>query len=385
MFTRRARFALTFVAVTALAAVPLPAFAASGLQVSVPYPAVVVQPGEISDFNVTVETPTPERVGLAVTQAPTGWTTTLRGAGFVIDAVEAAPTNPPTVTLEVQPPVTATDGTYQVVLAATSPSGDRTLPLQLTVSHQASGNVTLTSQYPSLKGAATASFSFDLTLTNNLPQTTTFDLTSTAPSGWTVNVYPTSNTQASTAVVGAGSTADITASVTPPSSVTAGTYQIQVSATSGRASASAPLSVDITGTYSMSFGPPSGQPLNATVTAGGAGSINLVVQNTGSAPIDSVNLTSSPPTGWKVTFSPSSIASLAPNASANVTAEITPANDAIAGDYDVSISADSTNASQTIDIRTTVNTSPIGGLIGLAVIVIALGGLGIVFRRYGRR
>lgn len=385
MSTRRARFALTFIAVTSLLAFPLPSFAASGPQVSVPYPAVVIQPGEVSDFNVTITTPSPERVALAVTQAPKGWTTTLRGSGFVIDAVEAQPTNPPTVTLEVQPPATVSEGTYQVVLTATSPSGTTTLPLQLRVSHTASGNVTLTSQYPSLKGAATASFSFGLTLTNNLPQKATFDLTSTAPAGWTVNVYPTSNTQASTADVSAGGTSDITASVSPPSNVTAGTYHIQVTASSGSASASAPLTVDITGTYSMTFGPPSGQPLNASVTAGGSGSMNLVVQNTGSAPLDSISLTSSPPSGWKVTFSPSSIAQLQPNASTNVTATITPASDAIAGDYDVSMSANSTNANQTIDVRTTVNTSPIGGLVGLAVIVIALGGLAIVFRRYGRR
>ncbi len=38
-----------------------------------------------------------------------------------------------------------------------------------------------------------------------------------------------------------------------------------------------------------------------------------------------------------------------------------------------------------MDIRTTVQTSPLWGFIGLALIVLVIVGLGWVFRRYGRR
>ena len=42
-------------------------------------------------------------------------------------------------------------------------------------------------------------------------------------------------------------------------------------------------------------------------------------------------------------------------------------------------------ATANVDIRTTVQTSPLWGFIGLALIVIVIVGLGWVFRRFGRR
>ena len=66
---------------------------------------------------------------------------------------------------------------------------------------------------------------------------------------------------------------------------------------------------------------------------------------------------------------------------------ITPANGAIAGDYIVTLSAraDQVTAPQTIQLRTTVETSSIWGIVGIALIVLVLIGLFLVFRRYGRR
>ena len=51
--------------------------------------------------------------------------------------------------------------------------------------------------------------------------------------------------------------------------------------------------------------------------------------------------------------------------------------------------ANSTGASQTasdtVDIRTTVQTSPIWGFVGIGIIVLVVVGLFLVFRQYGRR
>jgi uncharacterized membrane protein len=57
----------------------------------------------------------------------------------------------------------------------------------------------------------------------------------------------------------------------------------------------------------------------------------------------------------------------------------------LAGDYVITIRASSDNANDSIDIRTTVETSPIGYLIGIAVLVAVAIGLFFVFQRYGRR
>jgi uncharacterized membrane protein len=68
-----------------------------------------------------------------------------------------------------------------------------------------------------------------------------------------------------------------------------------------------------------------------------------------------------------------------------VTATIQPASNALAGDYDLTLSASAGGATDSLDIRTTVQTSALWGLVGLALIVLVLVGLAWVFRRYGRR
>ena len=97
-------------------------------------------------------------------------------------------------------------------------------------------------------------------------------------------------------------------------------------------------------------------------------------------------MTSTPPTDWKVTFEPESTATLAAGDTLRVTAHITPTGDAIAGDYTINFRAASDESDDdSAEIRYTVEASPIGAILGAALIVAALGGLYWVFRRYGRR
>jgi uncharacterized repeat protein (TIGR01451 family) len=143
--------------------------------------------------------------------------------------------------------------------------------------------------------------------------------------------------------------------------------------------------VEIIGSYKLTLTTPDSR-LSTHGTAGSAIRQTLVVKNDGTAPLDNVKFTSSPPTGWKVTFEPAdTLATVAPQSTGQVTAVMTPSGDAIAGDYVVSFTArnDQANASQ--DIRVTVETSLLWGLVGVALIVAVLGGLYWVFRTYGRR
>ena len=76
---------------------------------------------------------------------------------------------------------------------------------------------------------------------------------------------------------------------------------------------------------------------------------------------------------------------IAAKETATMTATSVPSNDAIAGDYVVTYNARTTGASGTVDIRMTIETSPLFGFVGLALIVLVLFGLWWVFQRYGRR
>src|SRR5580765_8401000 len=84
--------------------------AANGLELTTPFPAVVVAPGSKVSFDITVTSSRQADIALAVKGAPTGWTATLHGGGFVVDGATAGPGKPATVRLDVSVPGDAADG-----------------------------------------------------------------------------------------------------------------------------------------------------------------------------------------------------------------------------------------------------------------------------------
>jgi uncharacterized repeat protein (TIGR01451 family) len=380
-----------------------PAALAQGpLEMTTAYPAVTADPGSTVRFPVTVTTDTPGRVDLSVTSQPDGWTVRLRGAGSTISAVNTTPAPiasgssttliTGTFSAEVTLPAVVPAGHNQVVIQGRTSAGvTSTLTLDLATEDQVAGAVTLTTDFPNLRGATTATFSYSLTLKNDTNQQLTFGLEAEGPTGWTVSAKPQGESQATTTTVDAGSTAIVQVSADPPSDTTAGTYQIVVTAQGGPEPVEADLSVEITGSYELTLDT-SDQRLNATATAGGASTLNVVVTNTGSAELTNVKMDATPPRGWTITYDQDSIASIPAGGTAAssvpVVVTIQPPSNAVAGDYQLTIratSADQASATDNIEIRTTVDTSPIGLLIGIGILIVVAAGLFFVFQRYGRR
>ena len=381
--TRLAAVVLSAGLLLMTALVPLGALAAT-FDLTTPYPAVTIQPGNTVTFPLDIAVPAPERVGLAVSGAPKGWTANLRGGGNIVNAVFAGGTTAATVDLSVTVPQDATPGSQTLTVTATADQGTRALPIEVTVLGDTGGAITLTSDFPQLSGAPTSTFSYSLTLANTGTQKQTYTLQGQGPDGWTVSVHPSSNGQALTDTVDGGATDTLSVTAQPPSTVTAGSYPIQVSVASGSQSATTNLEADVTGAPAVTLSTPN-QVLNAQVTAGSTGTVSLVVTNTGSTVLQNVAVTASAPTGWTTTFAPTTIDTIQPGSAATVDATLKPSSDALAGDYDVTFTVTAGTATANVDIRTTVQTSPLWGFIGLALIVIVIVGLGWVFRRFGRR
>ncbi len=365
------------------------------------YPAITADPGTTVRFPITVVTDTPTRVDLAVTSAPTGWTVRLRGAGSTVSAVNTAPTPISsgsttnqivgTFTAEVTVPADVTPGSNQVVVQGRTAAGvTSTITLDLATEVQSAGAVSMTTEFPNLKGSTTTSFRYNLILKNDTNQQLTFGLETEGPAGWNVEAKPQGETQATTATVDAGATSPIQVTVDPPADATAGTYDIKVTAQGGPVPVETDLTVEITGSYSLTLAT-SDQRLNANATAGGTSTVTVVVTNTGSAPLTNVKMSASPPRGWKVTFDQETIASIPAGTtgnSAQVLVTIQPPGNAVAGDYNLTIRATSTDessAADSVDVRTTVDTSPVGLLIGIGILIVVAAGLFFVFQRYGRR
>ena len=328
-----------------------------------------------------------QSVALSVTSLPEGWEGVFTGNGGQISRVFVRDgENTGLATFELSIPDDAADGTYTVGLLATGESGATdTLTLELQLTAGETGTSSFDAQYPEQEGSASTAFSFDATLVNNSASQQTYTFSTNAPTGWTVTYQPTGeSTQVASLAVDARSSQGVTVNVTPPATAEAGSYDISCSAVSANDTLSTDLSVVITGTYDLVLSTPSGL-LSADAQAGKDTDITLTLTNNGNTDLQNINLTSTTPDGWAVEFSESTVELLEAGATKEVTATISASEDALSGDYVVSISASNSETNDGAEFRISVETSTLWGAVGIILLLCVAGGLYWVFRKYGRR
>lgn len=362
--------------------------AAHGLEVTTPFPAVAVGPGNKVSFDLTVDSTRTADVALSLTGVPSGWTASLIGGGYVVDGVAVSPSDPGEVRLDVNVPAEASNGSSTIRVNARGGGLEDVLTITVRVNAEAAGALSLTTNTPELTGASDKSFKFDLQLKNDTAQDITVSPSATGPTGWDIETTLTGATDAASTVVEAGATQSISVNVTPAEGTPADTYPIKVSVVAGQQTVEADLAIAVTGSYGMDLAAANGGPLSGRGSAGSATTQTFEITNNGTAPITGVTLTGTPPGGWTVTVDPEAgLQSIEPRQVGRITATITPSGDAVAGDYMIEFKAASAEntAGASADFRFTVETSPIWALVGIALIALILGGLYYVFRTYGRR
>ena len=358
--------------------------AAGGVTVTTPFPAIVAEPGSTASFKLAIDVSSARQVGLKAEGVPSGWTARFRGGGMTIDGAYVTPDNDPEITLDVEIPDGTAPGTSDIRVVATGGGGADTLALSIRVADAAAGNVTLTSDFPELQAASGSTFTFNVTLHNDTAADTSFTMNATGPDGWTVEAKPQSEAQATTVTVKAGATGTISVTAKPSPDAEAGTYPVNLTTSGGGKDASIDLAATITGTYTLTLSTPD-QVLSTTANAGSTKDFGLSLSNTGSAPVTGVTFSSSTPTGWKVEFDPTDVAQVAPGTPVTVNAKITPSPDAIAGDYELTMTAKGAESSDDVTIRVRVETPQLWWIVGVVLIVLVFAGLYWVFRTYGRR
>jgi uncharacterized membrane protein len=281
------------------------------ITLTTPFPAVSVAPGSDVSFGILVGVAEAGRVDLEVDGVPADWTATMLGGGFVVDGVLGDPEEAVPVTLNVDVPVDATDGTSTVTVTGSGGDATASLELDIRVTATAAGDLTLTTENADLRGSADVSFTFTLNLNNDTPEALTFAAIAAGPDGWNVNATLAGQAQAASAVIEAGATQTIEVTADPGGRADAGTYPIGVRVTAGDYAVEQALSVEITGSFGLELSTPDDR-LSASTSAGGSTSVSLDVANTGTAPLESVALGSSTPTGWTVTFDPEAVTALPP-------------------------------------------------------------------------
>lgn len=353
----------------------------TGITFFTPYTDIDVTPGETISYTITIKNTnkTPVNIPLRV-EAPADWKTRLSAGGYTLSSIAVDAESDQTVNLSVDVPLKIDMGTYQIRLVS---SDTAVLTLHVRVTEQGTYQVELKSDQPNLEGTNTSTFSYDMRLKNLTPDTQTFALRADAPSGW--NVQFTADGKDVTSVnIEAGQSKSIRVSLTPPSQIEAGTYKIPITAEAKNLSAKETLEAVIRGTYRMRLTTPSGV-LSSDITAGGERKITIRLENTGSAPLNKIQLSADTPIGWTVTFNPTTVDILAPGETQDVTATIQADKKAIAGDYVISVTARTAETSDSKDLRITVKTSLLWGTVALLIIALVLYALYRLIKKYGRR
>jgi uncharacterized membrane protein len=234
-----------------------------------------------------------------------------------------------------------------------------------------------------LEANAKETFRYNASLFNGQNRSVIYELQATAPPGWS-NSFRIDGMQVTSFKLDSNKTQDISIELTPSPVVKPGKYAIPVKAVSDQGTLELNFEAVVKGSYSLELTTPSGL-LSDEVTEGRRKSIYLSLKNQGTLPLDNLDLSAQTPSKWNVTFEPSKIDHLEPGSAVTVTANLNVPDKTIAGDYLTTFTANNANTTSSVSFRLTVTTSWLAGWLGVLIILIAIGLVYILIRKYGRR
>lgn len=354
------------------------------LSVTTDYPSRAVELGDSVTFSLDVAAARPQTVTLEMAELPDGWTATFRGGGSIIQSVFVGANAVSPVDLRLDPPDGVKAGTYNFTVLARSDAASSELPLTLIVQEEVPGSLTFESDLPTIKGSPTTTFRYTATLKNEADQDVTVNLSAETPGSFLAR-FKLSSQETSSFPLAANESKTVNIELEPLVDVPAGIYPAIVHADGGELQASLDLIAEVTGQSDLSVSGPDGR-LSGRANAGRDSTLQIVITNNGTAPAQGVELTSTAPAGWTVTFDPEAVAEIPAGGQVDVTARVKPAAKAVSGDYMVTITArPAQGAQESADFRITVTTSTLWGIAGILLIAVAVGVVGMAVTRFGRR
>ena len=381
----RLAFALTLASPAVLAAEP--AHDIKGLYLMTDYPAVTVRPGTTTNVALRLQDYglSPERYQLSVAGVPQGWTATLLGGGQPVGAAMPAPDASVSLQLRLDVPANSDLKAQTLTVKAEGPGSSAELPIAVSLAKELPAKLSVKSSLPSLRGSPKSNFDYTLSIKNDSGRNLVASFAAEAPANFETSFTEAYGSQELSAIpIDAGQSKDIKLKVRPPSTVDAGRFPVKVTVKAEDASASTELALDVVGQPQLQVSGRDGL-LSARAVAGRQSSIPVVVTNSGTAPAENIALAGTAPTGWKVTFEPSTIERLVPGKNAEVQALVTPSDKSLAGDYQATIRATSRGENASSQFRVTVGTSTVWGMAGAGVIGVALLLMLGAVARFGRR
>jgi len=365
------------------------------ITMAVEYPGIEIPAGKdlSMDLIFSNKGQSGEDVDVWVESTPEGWETIIKTYKFTVTGVHVPSGKDKSLTFKADPGEEGQPGKYEFLVKAQTRDGvfkmEQTIAVTVTEKEKEevkeSKDIKLNTTYPVLRGPNDVKFEFSVEVDSDLDEDTIFDLFAQGPEGWDINFKPGYESKyISSLQIKANQSKNVSVEVNPSLTAQAGEYPITMRATTGDAKAEIDLKVILTGTYKLEAGTPSGL-LSLDAKAGKSANMSVYIKNTGSAPNNDIKFMTFKPENWKVEFTPETIETLAPGDLKQVEVTIIPYKDALVGDYSVGVEIQGEKASKTLEFRTMVKASAAWGWIGIAIIVVVIGGLTALFRKLGRR
>ncbi len=362
-----------------------------GIAVYPEFSGITVTRGETVRMDLTLENKgrTDETIDVKMSTVAKGWKASFRGGSYAVSGLFVPNGKSRTLALSLEPDKAIGLGTYDFQIDGQTADGKFTSKQKLTVTVQektaGTEDIQVTTSYPVIRGQTDATFEFSLDVQNKSEKDRTFSISATGPQNWDINFKPAyESKQISSFQIKGSQSQTITVQVSPTKDARAGDYPILVRVGSGDKKAEVKLTVILTGIYKLDAGTPTGI-LSLEAVAGKAANFSLFVKNTGSAANRNVTFSSFKPENWEVKFNPEKIDVLEPNALKQVEVTVTPAAQALVGDYSVGVMVNGEKSDKTVEMRVTVRASTAWGWIGIAIIVFVIAGLSALFVWLGRR
>jgi uncharacterized membrane protein len=247
----------------------------------------------------------------------------------------------------------------------------------------ANGKSGFTARLMNIEAAANEAFRYNATLRNASGSTKVYELKAELPVGW-MATYRVEGNQVTSLNMDPDKTQDISIEINATASASPRKYKIPVKAVSSSDTLLLNLEAVVKGSYSIELSTPTGR-LSDEVTSGSQKDIKLVVRNSGTLPLNDLELSSQLPSNWETSFEPSKIRQLEPGKTAEITATLKVPDKTIAGDYAATLKVTNANSNAQAEFRMIVKTSLLSGWIGVLVILAAIGIVYYLIRKYGRR
>ena len=373
-----------------------------GITLDMPIRGIIIDPTPartVLDFTICNGTDERQLIDIEMLSVPAEWTVGAREPfeTFRVSFLSLEPGTDKKMELRVELPETldVDSGDYVFTMRLSTSTGgvieEAEVRVEVSEAEEvvAFGGVVLQATYPVLRGPSTSRFDFDVGVKNETFIDGVFDLTAEVPSGWEVYFTPAFGADRETTIISTlsipfGVTQRVKVRVTPTQDTPPGQYLVRFTAGNEDYQAQMVLGADVTGIFDVRLVPETGL-LSIDATAGDEEPMFMLVQNLGTGILQQLALTADPPEGWQVTFDPTGVELVDPLTQQRVEVGITPAKDAIPGDYFVRILTRNLDANDFMDIRVTVEQSTIWGWFGIGIVVLVLGGLVGLFVRLGRR